>query len=72
MDNVAHDLLSTTDAMVWAETFMEIWDDRLDEIDVGLMLCWFANAMAAQEMELNKSAVAAFLQEFESREQDNG
>ena len=39
---------ATQDAMVWAEAFEEhkkrnAW--TLEDIDEGLMLCWFANAM---------------------------
>jgi hypothetical protein len=48
----AINLLGTNDAMVWAEEFVRIMN-RMDwdilDIDEGLMVCWFANAMAAQE-----------------------
>ena len=42
----------TTDAMKWAETFVDCkiknnWE--LKDINEGLMVGWFANAMAAQE-----------------------
>ena len=48
------DLLQTNDALVWAQEFIDTmrrqnWD--LNDIDEGLMIGWFANAMAAQEME---------------------
>lgn len=43
----AKDLHNTTDAQVWTKTFMEIWGSRLNEIDEGLMLGWFANAIEA-------------------------
>lgn len=42
-------LLETTDALVWAEEFMKNFGDRLNEIDTGLMIGWFANAFAAKE-----------------------
>lgn len=48
-DRQAAKLLETTDAMVWAEEFMRNFGDKLDQIDRGLMVGWFANAMAAQE-----------------------
>lgn len=48
-DNQAELLLNTTDAMVWAEEFMKNFGNRLNEIDTGLMIGWFANAFAAQE-----------------------
>lgn len=38
-------LLETTDGMEWAEAFMELFSDRRDEIDAGLMVGWFANAI---------------------------
>jgi len=46
------DLLATNDAMVWAVEFCKTkkkinWS--LEDIDEGLMVGWFANAMAAQE-----------------------
>jgi hypothetical protein len=48
-----HTLLSTDDAMVWAEEFCRIFagytvwehDEGHDGIDAGLMVAWFANAM---------------------------
>ena len=46
-------LLSTNDAMVWAEEFVRIKEKNgwtLEDIDEGLMVAWFANAMAAQEL----------------------
>ena len=48
------DLLATTDAMVWAEEFVKIKNKQnwtLSDIDEGLMVAWFANAMAAQEFK---------------------
>jgi hypothetical protein len=38
-------LLSTTDASVWAEEFMAEFGDRKQDIDEGLMIGWFANAI---------------------------
>jgi hypothetical protein len=37
-----------TDAKLWADAFMQIWGKRLNEIDHGLMLSWFANAIMNQ------------------------
>lgn len=42
-------LLNTTDAMVWAEEFMKNFGDKKDQIDVSLMVGWFANAMVTAE-----------------------
>ena len=39
------DLNQTDDAMLWAKTFVEIFGNRRDEIDLELMFGWFANAM---------------------------
>jgi hypothetical protein len=39
------DLLSTTDAQKWAQEFMRLFGDKRDEIDEGLMIAWFANAI---------------------------
>ena len=49
-DHTAQELLNTTDAQVWARKFMELFCDRREDIDEDLMLTWFANAMAAEEM----------------------
>jgi len=40
-------LRSTTDAAVWASEFMAEFGDRKEDIDWGLMIGWFANAMEA-------------------------
>ena len=45
--NIKTDLHSTTDAVVWAEEFMLNFSDRLEDIDEGLMIAWFANAIMA-------------------------
>ncbi len=42
-------LYGTTDAMVWAEEFMKNFGDKLEQIDIGLMVGWFANAMVTAE-----------------------
>lgn len=39
------DLIQTTDARMWATEFMARWQHRLEEVDEGLMLVWFANAI---------------------------
>jgi hypothetical protein len=52
------DLLGTTDAMVWAQEFVRILKKQewsLEDIDEGLMVGWFANAMAAQEFRDRKA-----------------
>jgi hypothetical protein len=38
-------LLSTTDAAVWTDEFFRLHGDRLSDIDWGLMVSWFANAI---------------------------
>jgi len=45
IDNVAIRLLSTTDAEVWADTFMEMHDHDLTKLDKYTMITWFANAI---------------------------
>ena len=40
-------LHQSSDAVVWADAFMEIWGHRLNEIDKELMIGWFANAIMA-------------------------
>ena len=53
------DLLQTTDAMVWAKEFVRICKTAgwtLEDIDKGLMVGWFANAMGAQEMADRRNA----------------
>jgi hypothetical protein len=44
-DTTALDLSNTTDAQEWAQAFMGIFGDRRDDIDEGLMIAWFANAI---------------------------
>ena len=44
-------LLQTTDAKVWADEFVKTKNNMgwtIDDIDEGLMIGWFANAMCAQ------------------------
>lgn len=36
-----------TDAQKWADEFMAIFGERRDDIDSGLMIGWFANAIMA-------------------------
>lgn len=44
------------DALKWAEYFMELFDNRRDEIDESLMLTWFANAiMTGYDYAKNKA-----------------
>lgn len=38
-------LQNTTDGQIWAQEFMRLFGDRRDEIDEGLMIGWFANAI---------------------------
>lgn len=49
-DQLAIDLLSNPDAMLWARTFMDIFGEKKNAIDLDLMLSWFANAITAGEM----------------------
>ena len=56
----ASELLQTNDAQVWAQEFMACrakngWS--LEGIDEGLMIAWFANAMAAQEFAMSNTPV---------------
>ena len=47
-------LLETTDAVVWAKEFERCKKTNnwtLEDIDEGLMICWFANAFTAQEFK---------------------
>jgi hypothetical protein len=56
--NMHSKLLQTNDAMVWAEEFVKTKKRKgwsANDIDEGLMLCWFANAMAAQEFKEAKT-----------------
>lgn len=39
------ELLSTTDAQVWAQEFLRLFGERRDDLDEGLMVSWFANAI---------------------------
>jgi hypothetical protein len=50
-------LLQSIDAMVWAEAIVETCKKMnwtLSDIDEGLMVGWFANAMFAQELKSDK------------------
>lgn len=40
-----HLLYSTDDAQIWAQEFMKNFGHRLQDIDEGLMIGWFANAI---------------------------
>lgn len=62
-----HELLSTTDAKVWAQEFMRLFGDRREDIDEGLMIGWFANAMAAQEIEMSRYLIHEFFQRMEGK-----
>lgn len=35
------------DGKLWADAFMQMWGDKLNEVDHGLMLGWFCNAIMA-------------------------
>lgn len=46
MEALTRRLLSTTDAMEWAQAFVAVVaDDPHKCLDVGLMVSWFANAI---------------------------
>lgn len=49
-------LYSTTDAGVWAEEFAKVCPD----VDEGLMIGWFANAMATAEAHAKTSSINAY------------
>lgn len=40
-----NELLNTTDARVWAKEFMLLFGETKENIDEGLMIAWFANAI---------------------------
>jgi len=44
-----------TDAYKWADAFMQLWGAKLSEVDHGLMIGWFANAIMAQYDESRKA-----------------
>lgn len=45
MDEQTERLYANPRADVWAEEFMRNFGERKDDIDEGLMIAWFANAM---------------------------
>ncbi|MCK9369326.1 hypothetical protein M0R04_05255 [Candidatus Dojkabacteria bacterium] len=48
-----YEFIDTNDAMVWAIEFVKCKNENnwtLNDIDEGLMVGWFANAMAIQEV----------------------
>jgi hypothetical protein len=47
------------DASKWAEEFMRLFGDRLTDIDEGLMIGWFANAIMTGFDEAQRRAEAA-------------
>jgi dATP/dGTP diphosphohydrolase, N-terminal len=51
-------LHSTTDATIWSRYFMQIFGDKKEEIDEGLMIGWFANAFGTAEMHMQKEEQA--------------
>lgn len=56
------DLLDTNDASVWAAEFVRIKNEQqwtIDDIDEGLMIAWFANAMYAEEVKNKRDAAKA-------------
>lgn len=42
---MSNELLQTSDAQQWAREFIARFGAKLVEIDEGLMLAWFANAI---------------------------
>lgn len=38
-------LHDTMDAVVWAKEFMRLFGPKLNEVDEGLMVAWFANSI---------------------------
>lgn len=54
------DPLQTLDAQLWAKEFMRIWSGRWAEVDEGLMIAWFANAiMRGFDEASNRTRAAA-------------
>lgn len=55
MSDTNRGLMATRDAMIWAQEFCRIFkgkvvtEEESEGIDPGLMVGWFANAMAVQE-----------------------
>jgi hypothetical protein len=50
-------LMQTNDAMVWAVEFVRTLKENnwtIEDIDEGLMVGWFANAMCAQKIKTLK------------------
>ena len=55
-------LIETNDAQKWASEFCRIKQEQnwtLDDIDEGLMISWFANAMYAQEIKTEPRITAS-------------
>lgn len=42
------------DGKLWTDAFIQMWGDKLNEIDHGLMLGWFCNAIMAGYDEYSK------------------
>ena len=53
------DILQTTNPGIWSEEFMGLFGDRKGEIDDGLMISWFANAIETGRRAGEKEASAA-------------
>jgi hypothetical protein len=65
---VIADLHATTDAKVWTDEFFRLHGDRLAEVDWGLMISWFANAIevgriAGEAWSLERSREVADLRD---------
>lgn len=45
VEKAGEDPLMGMDAQKWAQEFMRIWSGRWAEVDEGLMISWFANAI---------------------------
>jgi hypothetical protein len=56
---MSNELLGTTDALAWAQEFMRKFGDRKEDIDEGLMLAWFANAMVTAVDEWRRTHESA-------------
>jgi len=52
------------DAKIWAEEFMKLFGKSLSQIDEGLMLSWFANAIMAGYDKAKREALTAIKQEI--------
>jgi len=73
-----YELVQTMDAQIWAKEFMHTFGaDRRNEIDEGLMIGWFANAImtgydhAHWEQSRRKGSFKRFIEWFHRRSSES-